>query len=298
MMALGRNDSTNPSKGGIYLVIDDGNSGCGLTDRLKTAVGLCYVAQQNGLPFKFIHTAGFDIRGYLKPNRIDWSAELTDISRLPWKTRPLRYLPPYDNFPVFKPGVRYVCRRYIGRNVMEQTGVPDWQRLWRRLFWDMFTPTDTVLDALAAARQELPERYAIVNARFINSLGHAEDASFNAPLPAEMQERLIEAVLARVAECAELSEVPVVVYADSVRFLEAAAQRGFLITNPKGIGNIMNKDATEDVHLKSFVGMLQISEAQTVYSIRHVDGFPENCLYTTQYPKYAAIIGDRPFVMM
>lgn len=68
-------------KDGIYLIIDKGNCRCGITDRLKTAVGLCYLARQNGIGFYFIHRAGFDIRDYLVPYKIPWAAELADISR-------------------------------------------------------------------------------------------------------------------------------------------------------------------------------------------------------------------------
>ena len=33
--------------------------------------------------------------------------------------------------------------------------------------------------------------------------------------------------------------------------------------------------------------------AEKVYSILHLEGFPQNSLYNTQYPRYAAIIGTR-----
>ena len=56
-------------KTGIFLIIDEDNSRCGITDRLKTAVGLCYAARCNDIGFHFIHRAGFDLRRYLLPNR-------------------------------------------------------------------------------------------------------------------------------------------------------------------------------------------------------------------------------------
>ena len=45
----------------------------------------------------------------------------------------------------------------------------------------------------------------------------------------------------------------------------------------------MNYGVDEIVYLKTFV-------------ILHVDGVPEKSLYKTQFPRYAAIIGDKPFV--
>lgn len=282
------------SKDGIYLVIDDSNSHCGLTDRLKTAVGLCYLARQSRLPFKFIHQAGFDIRAYLLPNEIPWSAELSDISPLPWKKRRIEYLAPFDNLPAFKPGKQYVCTRFVGKNVIEMREPEHWQAIWRELFWDMFKPSALVEDALASS--DLPERYVIVNARFINSLGMTESVAYNAPLPDSAQEKLIDAVLAKAAECEAASSVPAVIYSDSLRFLDAAAQRGFRTIDPEGIGNIMDHPNDPAVQLKTFTGFFEIARAERIYSILNVEGFPKNSLYKTQYPRYAAVIGNRPFI--
>ena len=280
-------------KNGIFFIIDDTNSNCGITDRLKAAVGLCYAAQTHGLDFYFIHQAGFDLRDYLAPNRIDWSAELSDITDDPKKKQQIRYIAPYTDFPAFREDMQYICTEYIGNNLLEKQNVPDWQRVWQELFHDMFTPAKLVLDALSACT--MPERYTAIVARFINSLGHTEDAGYNAPFPAEMQEKLIDAVLAKAEECAMKSEAPAVLWSDSARFLQAAASRGFLTTDINGIGNIMNRNVGDYVTLRTFVNLFQIAQAETVYSILHVDGFPENSLYNTQYPRYAAIIGDRPF---
>lgn len=280
-------------KDGIFLIIDDSNSKCGITDRLKTAVGLCYVARLHGLNFRFIHSAGFDLRDYLAPNRINWSAELSDIFE---DSEEIRYVAPYDDLPGFKKGRQYICREYIGNNLIEKWNVPDWRKVWRELFWEMFTPTDIVRKELASC--EMPDKYSVVVARFINSLGHTEDADYNSPFAEDMQERLIDAVLLKAAECEKESDFPIVIYSDSSVFLEAAAVKGYMVTDTNGIGNIMNGNVGEYVTLRTFVNMFQMAEAEKIYSILHVEGFPENSLYNTQYPRYAAIIGDKPFVRM
>lgn len=280
-------------KDGIFLIMDDSNSRCGITDRLKAAVGLYYIAKQRGADFHLIHTAGFDIRDYLVPNEVPWSAELTDISPLPWHRRRLRYVPPFDDIPELKRGIQYVCRRYIGKNVIEMQQVPEWQKLWRELFRELFSPSERVTAALA--RERLPERFAVINARFVNALGMNEDVSYNAPFPPREQERIIDAVLAEAAECEKRCDVPAVVYSDSVVFLKAAAERGFHTCDTDGIGHIMNRGVGESVYLKTFVNFFQMARAEAIYSILHVEGLPENCLYKTQYPRYAAIVGDRPF---
>ena len=281
-------------KEGLWFIIDRKNCACGLTDRLKAAVGLYWIACQNGLPFKFIHNAGFDIREYLVPNKVDWSANTSDISSLPWKRNMVRYLPPFDTVPVLSPGKQYVCRRYIGKNILEISGVPDWQRAWRESFQELLSPSMKVKDAIASYK--MPPRYRVVNIRFINSLGWNEAVSNNAPLPADIRNRLIDAVLAKVAACEAESDSPVIVYSDRKEFLEAASNSGFNTCDPDGVGHIMNPGTSDYVNLMTFVFFYQMAGAEKIYSILNMEGFPAGCLYKSQYPRYAAILGDKPFV--
>ncbi len=281
-------------KDGIYLIIDDTNSPCGLTDRLKAAVGLCYAAMEAGIPFRLIHTAGFDLRRYLVPAGIDWSAEPADLEGFAGEQVNIRYVTPYTDLPEFRKGVQYICREYIGNNLIEKREVPDWQRVWRELFRDLFRPTDLVLNALNDPN--IPDRYAAVVFRFINSLGHTEDVPYNAPFPADLQQRLIAAALEQVYVIQKESEVPLVVYSDSVRFLREAAAAGYRTVDRGSVGNIMNPDAGDAVALGTFVNLFRLAKAEKIWSVLHLDGMPENSLYNTQYPRYAAIIGDRPFV--
>ena len=281
-------------RGGLYFIIDDSDSFCGITDRLKTAVGLYWVALQNGVGFKFIHTAGFDIRDYLVPNKVEWSAELSDITKLPWKKKKLDYIPPFNGVPSLKKNKTYICKRYIGKNIIEMLDVPEWQKVWRGLFNDLFAPSELVRKTVED--YDLPERYAVVNARFINSLEQSENVDYNSPLPPEERRRLIDSVLEKVALCQAGSEVPVIVYSDSETFLKAVSENGFRICDPTGTGNIMNQGVSDMVKLMTFVNFFHMARAEKIYSILNVEGFPANCLYKTQYPRYAAILGDKPFV--
>ncbi len=282
-------------KTGIFYIIDDTNSQNGITDRLKVAVGLYYVAKKNDIGFYFIHQAGFDIRDYLLPNKVDWSAGVSEISKLPWKTQKIRYNTELLDMH-FDPAKQYICKKGIGKNIIEMTGVPDWQRIWRELFRELFKPDEKVLQALA--ERSMPERYSVVNARFINSLGTFETADYNAPLPEKEQELLIEKVLLKVKECEQDSDAPIVVLSDSVKFLKAAQENGFRIFDPDGIGHIMNRGIGERVYLDTFVNFFLTARAEKIYSILNVDGVPDNSLYKTQYPRYAAIIGDKPFIRL
>lgn len=285
---------TVSDESGIYLIFDRNNSHCGITDRLKAAVGLYYVARLHGLGFHLIHEAGFDLQDYLAPNEILWPARRSDLSSFPGDQAHIRYLAPYSDFPEFRRGCQYICEEYIGNNLLEKWDVPNWQRVWRELFHELFAPAEIVREALAD--DDMPERYTAVVIRFINSLGYSEDVEYNEPLAPRIQERLMDATLEKVAACAGTSDSPIVVYSDSARFLKRAAAVGYLTTDERGVGNIMNGNVGDYVILRTFVNLFQIAEAERVYSILHLDGFPENSLYKTQYPRYAAIIGGKPFI--
>ena len=284
---------TDRDMNGIWLVIDESNARCGITDRLKTAVGLYHLARTNGLGFHFVHSAGFDLREYLLPNETDWTAELTDLSP---DAEEIRYLAPFTDFPAFRKDRQYVCRRYVGKNLIEVTGVPDWQRVWREAFFEMFRPAPAVTGALAAC--PMPERFTAVNIRFLNSLGINESADYNAPLPPREQERLIGAVLEKVAWCEREAGSPLVVYSDSVRFLRAAQRAGYRTCDPEGVGHIMNPGVGSAVCLGTFVYLFQMAKAERIYSVLTLEGFPASVLYRSQYPRYAAILGDRPFIRL
>ncbi len=225
-------------KNGLYLIMNEWNSPNGITDRFKAIVGSYYIAKCNGIDFHLIHRAGFDIRDYLQPNIVPWSAELSDFSILPWRTEKISYLPPYSSVPIVNKEKQYICRKYIGKNNMEIMGIKDWQNKWRELFLELFIPTQRVMDALADT--DIPEHYTAVNVHFINSLGTFEKTSYNTPLPEEDQEKLIAAVLKKISNCQEMAESPIIVSSDSIRFLDVAAEKGFRTIDPAGTGHIMN----------------------------------------------------------
>lgn len=58
----------------------------------------------------------------------------------------------------------------------------------------------------------------------------------------------------------------------------------------------MNKGIGEIVCLKTFVNFYLLMKADKIYSILNIEGVPPNSLYKTQYPRYAAILADIPFI--
>lgn len=58
----------------------------------------------------------------------------------------------------------------------------------------------------------------------------------------------------------------------------------------------MNPGVGELVYLKTFVNFFLLTRAEKIFSILNVERVPENSLYKTQYPRYAAIVGNKPFI--
>ncbi len=66
--------------------------------------------------------------------------------------------------------------------------------------------------------------------------------------------------------------------------------------DPLTVAHIMHFECDEKICLYTFVYFLAMAQADKVYSILHVENIPEKTLYKTQYPRYAAIVGNKPFV--
>ena len=134
-----------------------------------------------------------------------------------------------------------------------------------------------------------------MNVRFINSLGHREAASVNAPYPEEIKKLIIGKVLEKAAAIAETEKGKIIIYSDSPRFLEAARESGYRTCDPAKVGNIMESD-DRTIVLYTFVYQLAMAKAARIYSLLNVEGIPGDALYKSQFPRYAAIIGGKPFI--
>ena len=278
---------------GLFLIIDEKNPIGGLMDRLKAIVGLYYMAKQSGIPFRLIHRAGFNMSDYLVPASVQWEADYKDLSSSLLYTRRIRYKPPFKKLPELKHGLQYQCRDYWGKNLLEFIGIDDWRTLWRSLFFELFTPGRSLELNLRDKRPG--HNYIAVHTRFVNSLGTFEDHPYNAPLPGEKADEVIRKTLERIDVLQQETGVGALLFSDSHFFLEQAASHGFEVAGTENIGHIKYADSM-DVSMKTFTDLFLMTEAQAVYSMLHVDDSVPDCLYRSQFPRYAAVIGDKPFI--
>ncbi len=282
-------------KQGLFFRVDEKSVHGGLVDQFKPIIGLYYTAKCSQVPFYLIHHGYGDIRQYLLPAKVDWSAEESDLSHLWWRTRKYEYLYPVDSVPVLeKKNIQYVCRYYYPRNILDCLGKTDWMEETGRLFRELFRLSPLLKNSME--NSGLPEKYDAVHIRFVNSIGKTEDSLFNAPLQKDEQERLIDQMIMKIVGLKEKTGKQLAVFADNPRFLSRIEQAGIGVyaADPAHAGHIAYTDDQKTV-LQTYTDFFLISEADTVYSVAYADGFNKNALYPSRYARYAAIIGGKSF---
>ncbi len=273
---------------GIYLIMDEnhGQKHPGLVDRIKAIVGIFYIAQQNNQPFYLLHNASFRMEDYLCPNKINWVCDNSDLSRSFWNTELFRYTMPFSSIPALsRTDIQYHCIQYEGKNILELLDVPEWQRIWRNCFWQLFKPSKKILKGIEEKKPQ--QKYMSVHTRFVNALENTEKSNYNTGLNQLEKERLIRKVLDTIHEI-ENNGIRALVFSDSKTFLQAAEEDGLLVLGAKDVGHVTFSN-DEQIIFKAFIDLFIMSQGEEVYSIQG------NVLYASAFSKYAAIIGDRDY---
>ncbi len=281
-------------KTGLFFVVDDRHVHGGLVDQIKPIIGLYWIAKMNGLRFYIVHDGYYDIRDYLEPGTLDWRAEREELIADGDRAVSFDYLYPVRSVPVLKDRhAQYQCSYYYPRNILDCLGIDDWQDRTAGLFEELFRPGERLKERISAA--SMPDRYRAVHVRFVNSLGRQDPSSYNAPLQEEAGRELMKAVLERTA--ALRSDLPLCIFSDSSAFLQYAEDQkidGLFTAGREKVGHIETVKDPE-VHLKALTDFYLLSGADEVFSVRCVPGYPDNVLYGSQFSRYAAIIGRKPF---
>lgn len=255
----------------------------GLVDRLKTIVGLYYVAKCNDMDFVFSHDDSFPLEKYLKPARVNWNRE-DDISRSRKNTMLMQH-DPRAAVPRLQKGIQHHCYYYEGKNILRENGVDNWQQVWSDLYQELFETTDRLK---AILDKNCPkDDYVAVHFRFVNTLDRFEK-HYDSELSDEEKAGLIEDSLAALERIKSREHGRVLVFSDSVRFLKEAGKSGFDTLDFSDVGHV-SENSSEAVWDKTFLDLYSIAGARVVYSVRG------GKLYNSAFAEYASMIGGKDF---
>ena len=275
-------------KEGVYFILDNKHlqKHPGLMDRMKAIVGMYYIAKANGMDFYLIHDASFKMDRYLRPNKVKWECQESEVSDSIFDTRILVY-DPYAPIPRLKSiGVQWHCYEYIGRNILEQNQIENWECEWKKCYDELFVPSDLLISLIQ--KNKPAERFVGIHLRFVNALGIFEDAAVNSVLPDVKKESLIRQCIQAIQTIQSNVNYPVVVFSDNSLFLQRVNKIGIQTLGDRNIRHVSFSADTNSID-KTFIDAYVLAEAESVYAIQG------HSLYASAFSKYAAIIGGKPY---
>lgn len=278
----------NVSKGNeVVFVFDKSFPHPGLVDRLKAIVCIYYIAKQSGRKFKIYNTTSLHLENYLQPSGSnDWRCEPGDVT---WNKNKVKFFEyrPFEIIPKLSQSKKqYHCWYYSGHNILQESGVEDWEKIWSDLYHELFTPNEYLSSKL---RESIPlEPFIAVHFRFVNALEKFEDG-YESSLNAEEQLMLIQDSLKKIKEIERKENKKLLLFADSERFLNIAEKEGITVLGSTNIGHV---SFSEDraVYDKVFIDFYTMAAADRVYCVRG------KRLYNSVFPMYAAIVGGHEYL--
>lgn len=265
----------------------------GMADRLWGMISTYDYCLQHNFKFKALWNFPFELKTFLEPNLYDWYIDKNNVKYN-------RHL----SVPIV-----ISCRS----NIRDQIKLAD-KRLdknqnqlhvytnmrytypgnFRYLFEELFKPTNLLRKAVLDQQHNLPKNYVSLTFRFQQLLGDLKEKNFKTLDVAEQDSLILRAF--RYIEYVhdkhpEISRF--LVTSDSQKFLQLASRQFPYVYIIPGKIVHMDYDGTNsdtEIHLKSFVDMLMIADAKTVYNAV----LPP--LYRTRFPYTSSLIYGRRYI--
>ena len=80
----------------------------------------------------------------------------------------------YGHIPILNKKVKqYHVYNYVGKNILENNGIENWELIWGNCFKELFEPTN-LMKKIIEDQEWKENAYIAVHIRFVNALGHFE----------------------------------------------------------------------------------------------------------------------------
>ena len=265
----------------------------GFFDRMKGIMSIYALSKVRHRRFIIYFVHPFNLEEYLVPNRYAWNSK--DIS--------------FD-YPYSKPVVGYFeflypwrimmnrigeVHYYFGYNILDRINARYNANFdWSALYHELFKPAPFLQKEISALKSKFGSNYLSVHVRFLNLLGDDnENESRYKTLPEEKRNKLIIKVKNATIGLHKKYNIPLLLSTDSNVFLDAMRSENFILTVPGVSRHIDNEEQESQQkkreNIKLFLDYYMLAEGQQVISII---GYG---LYQSDFPRYSAIIGGKPF---
>ena len=287
---------------GLVVCMCDGRfrSG-GLGDRIHGILSLYVFCKDKSIPFKVNFCEPFRLKEYLEPNEVDWDIEPEELCYDLHGTKPILMACSFKaNGGTQQQEADYMYRyleNVIKKNSRKEYHIytnmhyacrPD---MYSVLFHKLFKPSKPLVDAINWNKKQIGCKYISVTLRFQNLLGDFAEGKYPT-LPSNKQNMLIAKVKVKIEElhARKHPETKVLVTSDSRRFLDEIDQEDWTYTIP---GKLVHMSYTPihdfETHLKSFVDLFMLADAEKLYLLVTDD------MFHSGFAESAALIKNRPY---
>ena len=159
------------------------------------------------------------------------------------------------------------------------------RKIWHDLYHELFKPSEHLEKLIQQA--DLPQSFASVHVRFLNSLEQAEDKRWGVPISKAEQQKLIDGCLQKLEEIRRHEDnKPVYVFSDNRQFSEIAANNGFNVLTSGSIGHVSLCENNDAVYDRTFTDFYAMSRSSAIYKI--VGPY----VYYSGFSRYASFVGN------
>lgn len=265
----------------------------GLTDRFKGIVSGALFAQYTGRPFRIKYDFPFQLTDYLIPNQYDWTISESNISKSLFNSRPL-CLRHEKGRRMLRVKSKGQIRYYNNVDLTQFLEYPPFNQDWGMVFNWLFRPSPLLQKNIEIQLARIGGEYIAMVFRFQNLLGDFQEYKFKEISDEKRKKRLIEANLAEIqdmlsSQLTMRSSKKIVVTSDSDEFLESAQKIEGVIALRGKSSHVDLHDTENENHMKAFIDFFILSKAKAIYSVT-IDN-----MYPSDFPKYAAKVGNVPF---
>ena len=279
---------TSPHR--IIYMADDRMYSSGMFDRLKGMISLYALSKAQGKQFNIYHVNPFLLEDYLQPNSYNWICD--DIQYCFFRNRPIINYP-NDLNRLFK--LRRESHVYIGHDIIDEINKHYNQNFeFGVLYRQLFKPTKHLQNKIDESIKQIGgEKFISIHIRLVNLLGdHTERLKEFSQLETTEAECLLEDLKKVILEIvSNNSDYKIVLATDSNIFCQYIKKEiPCIYCVPGKIKHVGNSAVVKDEEaLKMFTDYYLLSMSERVFSI------VGKGLYSSQFPLYAAKIGNKPF---
>lgn len=273
----------------------------GLGDRIHGFISLYMFCKKYGYEFKINNCDTFRLSSYFEPNEVDWDVNPNDIIYDLNVAEPVHMACTFRKYKGTPEQEACFMNRYlrwrIRQNPQKEMHVytnEHWActpEVYSHCFHKLFKPSKALLEAINREKNRIGGSYISVTLRFQNLLGDFYEGKYPT-LPQEKQDNLKKKVLDKIRELhsQQPENTKILVTSDSRSFLDYLQQESYVYTIPGRIVHMSYSDDKDfEVHLKSFVDLMMLADADKLYLL--ITG----PMFHSGFAESASFINNRPY---